>query len=141
MAQEDGSDQGGNPRRGRRNRSIPVDAVGPALRKFAGQGKEAVASVAESVTDTVNTVKETRDSVVMVRLDKDSLNSIDILVDCGLTKSRSEAAAFLISEGIKAKSDLYGKIVAKADVIRKARQELQSLLDEEGGGFDVDSDR
>ena len=67
----------------------------------------------------------------MVRVNKESLLKLDELVDCGLTNSRSEAAAFLITEGTKAKSDLYDKISEQSEVIRNAREKLRKLLDDE----------
>ena len=67
----------------------------------------------------------------MVRMSKDSLRKLDALVDCGLTRSRSEAAAFLISEGIRARASTYEKIAEQSEVIRNAREELSRLLDED----------
>ena len=76
-------------------------------------------------------MKTARDSVVMVRVNKESLNKLDELVDSGLNASRSEAAAFMIAEGIMAKDDLFSKISEKTEMIRKTREELRKLLDED----------
>ena len=70
----------------------------------------------------------------MVRLSKESLQRLDDLVDCGVTNSRSEAAAFLIAEGVRARADLYDKIAEQSEIIRKAREELSRLIDQEGEG-------
>ena len=48
-------------------------------------------------------------------------------------KSRSEAAAFLIDEGIRAMAGLFEEITEQAQVIRNAREKLSRLLDEEPG--------
>ena len=72
-------------------------------------------------------------SVVMVRVSEESLGRLDDLVACGLTNSRSEAAAFLIAEGIKAQAGLFEKIKEQSQVIRNAREKLSRLLDEEPG--------
>ena len=85
-------------------------------------------SVAGTVKDSLKTVRETRDSVVMVRLNRESLQRIDELVDCQVTKSRSEAAALLINEGIKARADLFNEVAEQAEIIRQARQRLRTLL-------------
>ncbi|HAL48937.1 MAG TPA: hypothetical protein DCP37_14395, partial [Dehalococcoidia bacterium] len=53
------------------------------------------------------------------------------LVDSGINSSRSEAAAFMIAEGIKAKSDLFDKIAEKTELIRQTREQLRLLLDED----------
>ena len=70
----------------------------------------------------------------MVRVDKDSLDKLDELVEAELARSRSEAAAFLISEGIKSREPLFDTIAAKVAEIRKAKEELRKLRDggEEG---------
>jgi len=69
-----------------------------------------------------------REKVVMVRLNKDSLKSIDELVESQLVKSKSEAAAFLIGEGIKRRHGLFDRIAQKIENIRKAKEELHNLL-------------
>ena len=107
------------------------DDVDRAVRDALGKSKDVAASVGESIRDTIKTVRDTRDSVVMVRVNKGSLLKLDELVDCGLANSRSEAAAFLITEGVKARSDLYDKISEQSEVIRNAREKLRQLLDDE----------
>lgn len=47
----------------------------------------------------------------MVRVSKESVERLDELVECGILSSRSTAAAFLISEGVRARTDLYEKIM------------------------------
>ena len=67
----------------------------------------------------------------MVRVDKDSLNRLDELVEAEVVGSRSEAAAYLITAGIAARQSLFDTIAAKVDEIRKAKEELRKLLNEE----------
>jgi hypothetical protein len=67
----------------------------------------------------------------MVRINKESLARLDVLVDSGINSSRSEAAAFMIAEGIKAKSDLFNKIAEKTELIRNTRDQLRRLLGED----------
>lgn len=105
--------------------------VNRAMREVLDKSKGVATNVGGSLRESLNSVRSARDSVVMVRVSKESLRKMDSLVDCGLTKSRSEAAAFLISEGIKAKADMYDKIAAQSEVIRNAREELSRLLYEE----------
>ena len=101
-----------------------------AVRDTIGKGRDAAASLGGSIRDSINSVRATRDSVVMVRLSKDSLASLDELVDAGVTASRSEAAAFLIGEGIAARADLFDKISEQTRIIREAREKLRQLLEE-----------
>ena len=134
-SQEEVSDQ--QPRQSKaRTRTITIslddlDDVDKAVRDAIGKGRDVASTVGGSIRDSINAVRTTRDSVVMVRLSKDSLERLDELVDSGVTNSRSEAAAFLIGEGVKASSDLFDKIAEQTRVIREAREKLRQLLEEE----------
>ncbi len=108
-----------------------LDNVDRVVRDAIGRGKDVATGIGESIRESIRTVRSTRDSVVMVRVSKESLEKLEELVDAGVTNSRSEAAAFLISEGVKARADLYDKIAAQTEVIRKAREELKRLLDDD----------
>ena len=110
-----------------------LDDVDKAVRDAIGKGRDVASTVGGSIRDSINAVRTTRDSVVMVRLSKDSLERLDDLVDSGVTNSRSEAAAFLIGEGVKARSDLFDKIAEQTRVIREAREKLRQLLEDEPG--------
>ena len=116
-----------------RSRNITIslddlDDVDKAVRDALGRGREVATSVGGSIRDSIRAVRTTRDSVVMIRVSKDSLDKLDELVDSGVTNSRSEAAAFLIGEGIKARSDLFDKIGEQIGIIREARDKLKLLL-------------
>lgn len=108
-----------------------LDDVDKAVRDAFDKSKGIAASVGDSIRDTIKSVKATRDNVVMLRVDSESLEKIDELVDSGLTNSRSAAAAFLVEEGIKARSDLFDKIAEEAEVIRQAKERIRRLLEDE----------
>ena len=108
-----------------------LDDVDKAVREVVDRGKDAAVSVSETIRGKINSVRASRDSVVMVRVNKESLEKLDELVDSGVNSSRSEAAAFMIEEGMTAKSDLFEKIAEKTEVIRKAREDLRKLLEED----------
>ena len=72
-----------------------------------------------------------RDNVVMVRVDEENLNRINELVESGQFNSRSEAAAFLISEGIKSKQEMFDKMADKISQIQNLRTELESMIAED----------
>ena len=72
-----------------------------------------------------------RDNVVMVRVDEGDLNRIDELVASGQFNSRSEATAFLISEGIKAKQQMFEKMAEKISQIQNLRSELEVMIAED----------
>ena len=132
----------GEERREKRRRLIDdveelVEDVNKAVREAVSRTSGAAGSVGETLRDTiqetVHGVRSVRDSVVMVRVNKESLARLDELVEAGIAGSRSEAAAFLIAEGTKARRDLFDKISEKIDEIRKAREELRRMVNEEDG--------
>jgi len=86
--------------------------------------KEAVESMGKAVT----TALQDRGNVVMVRVNDETLRHMDMLVEAEITKSRSESAAILISEGIKANAKLYEKIGSITDQIAKLRVQLKETL-------------
>lgn len=89
-----------------------------------------VESIGESVRDAVDRALSRRDNVVMVRLNAESLRCLDDLVEAEIVSSRSEAVAFLVSEGIRAQSELFARIERKVEQLRRVKQELRDLLDE-----------
>ena len=120
------------PERGRGERA---KAVG---REAISLVTETAEDVAGNVVETIGAIRnktagsrQTRDNVVMVRVDKDSLDRLDELVEAEVVGSRSEAAAYLITAGIAARQTLFNAIAAKVDEIRKAKEELRKLLNEE----------
>ena len=72
-----------------------------------------------------------RDNVVMVRVDEGDLSRIDELVNSGQFSSRSEAAAFLIGEGIKSKQQMFDKMAEKISQIQELRTELEAMIAED----------
>ncbi|UCG36639.1 MAG: hypothetical protein JSV64_08600 [Candidatus Bathyarchaeota archaeon] len=71
---------------------------------------------------------EGRSNVVMTRLGDDDLRSIDALVEVEVFKSRSEAAAFFIKEGIQARGDLFKKVLPTVDKIRELKEQAKRSL-------------
>jgi Arc/MetJ-type ribon-helix-helix transcriptional regulator len=94
---------------------------------------EAVGAATEGIRETMNRVRFSRDNVVMVRLNDESLARLDELVESGFATSRSEAAAFLIAEGVKARQPLFDQIAEKISEIRAKKEELRRLWETEAG--------
>ncbi len=107
--------------------------VGRTVTDAVVKGTDEALTMAENIKDTIKSKtagdRGARDNVVMVRVDKDSLDKMDELVEAELAGSRSEAAAYLISEGIKSREPLFDAISAKVAEIRKAKEELRVLLE------------
>lgn len=89
-------------------------------------------SLGENLKETLDNVLSARENVVMVRLNQSSLARLDDLVEANVVNSRSEAAAFMIGEGVKRRHALFDRIGEKIENIRKAKEELRTLLIEEG---------
>ena len=93
---------------------------------FMGLDKQTLATMFEDLGETVEEARSKRANVVMVRVRRDSLDRLDELVECSLTRSRSEAAAFLIAEGVKARKDLFDKLAEQTwpneDAVGKGMQ-------------------
>ena len=107
------------------------DEKGKVVKVAIKQGASAAETIGDNIKGTIHEVRFKRDNVVMVRIDVDSLEKIDELVEAGISGSRSEAAAFLIVEGIKSRQGLFDKMADKVDEIRKARDELRQMIEDE----------
>ncbi|MBU7028730.1 MAG: hypothetical protein HXS48_17480 [Theionarchaea archaeon] len=83
-------------------------------------------AIAEKVREKV--LLKLRGNVVMTRLNDDDLDQIDSLVEVEVFKSRSEAAAFFITEGIQARKDLFQTIKPTVDKVRELKVEAKKSL-------------
>ena len=111
---------------------VDVDRIAEELKDWAGGvDKAAITAMFADLEETFDTVRDGRTNVVMVRVSRDSLDRLDELIDCGLARSRSEAAAFLIAEGSQARRILFEKLADQARVIRQAKDRLKELLRDE----------
>lgn len=99
--------------------------------KIIDKGAKAFQHGGETIETAINSALSLRDNVIMVRINKESLTKIDELIDSGLFKNRSECAAFLIREGIKARIDIFGKIEEKISEIQRLKNELKDIVDSE----------
>ena len=86
--------------------------------------KDALKQV-ETFGQALSDALQARGNVVMVRVNDEALAHMDMLVDAEVTKSRSESAAFLIAEGIKANQTLFDKIGAITQQIAELREQLR----------------
>ena len=115
-------------RRGAEKARRGVGEIGKGVGEAA---VDVVENVRDSVKNVIATGSETRDKVVMVRVSKDCLDRMDDLIEAGVVGSRSEAADYLINEGIRARLSFFKAVEIKVREIRKAKEELRRLSDEE----------
>jgi Arc/MetJ-type ribon-helix-helix transcriptional regulator len=69
-----------------------------------------------------------RSNVVASRIGDEELQSIDLLVEGGLFETRSEAVAYLVREGVKARKDILSKVTSALEDIRKLRKEAEEQV-------------
>ncbi|MGO4885666.1 MAG: hypothetical protein ACLP59_33320 [Bryobacteraceae bacterium] len=68
-----------------------------------------------------------RGNVVMARVSDDALARIDQLVEATVFASRSECAAFLIGAGIASQKEMFDRLNAHTDEIRKLKEQLRQV--------------
>jgi len=68
---------------------------------------------------------EPRDNVVMVRVDDATIQSLDAWIETQAVKSRSEAAALFIREGLKVRADELKELEVALRDVEQARDRLR----------------
>jgi len=88
--------------------------------------------IKENVLIRLSEGLEGRSNVVMTRLNDDDLKLIDALVEVETFKSRSEAAAFFIKEGIRARGDIFQEVMPTVEKIRNLKEQAKKTLSQKG---------
>jgi hypothetical protein len=99
-----------------------------AARETINEAFKQVENFTENLGKALGSALQDRANVVMVRVNNDSLDYLDMLVEADITKSRSESAAFLINEGIKANEGLFNKIREITDQIAYLKAQLRETV-------------
>jgi hypothetical protein len=100
------------------------DELGDSVGKFASR-------TVESIKETLDKSLLGRNTVLTIRVNDDANKKLNMLVDAGIFKSRSESAAFLIEEGVKQQQNLFEKIAEKLEKIEKLKEELKDIANDE----------
>ena len=93
---------------------------------------ESVGHVISSFVDTLEAALSGRGNTVMVRVNDDALAKLDMLVEAGICKSRSESAAFLLQRGIESSAAMFDRIGDVTTKITSMRQELLEWVQQQG---------
>lgn len=82
----------------------------------------------ENIGQALGDALQGRGNVVMVRINDESLRYLDMLVEAEVAKSRSEAAALLINEGVSANQELFQQIGKVTEQIEALREHLRKTV-------------
>jgi Arc/MetJ-type ribon-helix-helix transcriptional regulator len=103
------------------------------ISEFGDQVETFAVKTAESIKNAIDKALEARNTVLTIRVNDESNKKLNMLVDSGLFRSRSESAAFLIEQGIKSQDPLFNKIANKLETIEKLKEELKKIIADEVG--------
>ncbi len=95
------------------------------------QVEKVATKTAESIKKAFEKALAARNTVLTIRVNEESNEKLNMLVEAGIFKSRSESAAFLIQEGIKNQKELFEKINDKLKKIEKLKKELRDTIAKE----------
>ncbi len=110
----------------------PGEASKTSAGKTINDAFKQVENLGKALSSALQDALQDRANVVMVRVNDDSLRYLDMLIEADITKSRSESAAFLINEGIRANETLFNKIREITDQIAALRVQLRETVKVEG---------
>jgi len=105
------------------------ERVSSSVRDIASRIPESLASIGRDISRTVERALSAKDDyVVAVKLSHDAQERLEQLVQAGVFRSRAEAAAFLIDEGIRAQGPLFERVSQKLSEIERLRAELRGMI-------------
>ena len=94
-----------------------------------------VVCVASDLEDSLREMgEETRDQVVMVRIDDETTENLDDWVETGAVKSRSEGAALFIREGLKVRAEELARLKDALADVKAAKEKLREQAKDVLGG-------
>jgi len=101
------------------------------LGRLDHEGKDVrVVCLGGSVSESVETLSGApRDQVVMARLNRDVVEELDAWVETGALRSRSEAAALFIQEGLALRARELDELRGALEEVRKAKERLKETAE------------
>ena len=92
---------------------------------------ESLNAIGRDIKGTIERAMSAKDDyVVAVKVSAEAQDRLEQLVQAGVFRSRAEAAAYLIDEGIAAQSPLFERVEQKLAEIERLRAELRGLVGE-----------
>ncbi|HJR09423.1 MAG TPA: hypothetical protein VJ842_19335 [Pyrinomonadaceae bacterium] len=121
MLRDDEDDAGGHG--GDRER------MSSSVRDIASRIPESLSSIGRDISRTIERAISAKDDyVVAVKVSHEAQEKLENLVQAGVFRSRAEAAAFLIDEGIKSQTALFDRVQQKLHEIERLRAELRGMI-------------
>ena len=106
--------------------------VSSSVRDIASRIPESLASIGRDISRTVERALSAKDDyVVAVKVSHEAQERLEQLVQAGVFRTRADAAAFLIDEGIKAQHELFDRVSLKLSEIERLRAELRGMISKE----------
>lgn len=124
MPDKDTKKESDTTQKERKQQHKTFEEFGDHVEKFA-------VKTAESIKKVIDRALSSRNTVLTIRVNDESNKKLNMLVEAGLFKSRSESAAFLIEEGLKSQEALFSKITDKLEKMEKIREELKTIVSKE----------
>lgn len=107
------------------------DQIVAKIEEIGSQVEKLAIKTTASIKKAIDQALANRNIVLTIRVNEESNKKLNMLVDAGLFKSRSESAAFLIEEGIRSQAPLFKKITERLEKIDRIREELKNIVTEE----------
>jgi len=110
------------------------DRVQSSVREMASRIPESLSSIGRDISRTIERAIAAKDDyVVAVKVSQEAQDKLEQLVQAGVFRSRAEAAAFLIDEGIRVqtKEGLFDRVREKLSEIERLRAELRGMISKE----------
>ena len=118
------ADHGDEHAHGERDR-----ATSSSVREMASRIPESLSSIGRDISRTIERALSAKDDyVVAVKVSHEAQERLEQLVQAGVFRTRADAAAFLIDEGIKAQHELFDRVRQKLSEIERLRAELRGMI-------------
>jgi Arc/MetJ-type ribon-helix-helix transcriptional regulator len=109
--------------------------VSSSVREMASRIPESLSAIGRDISRTIERAISAKDDyVVAVKVSHEAQDKLEQLVQAGVFRSRAEAAAYLIDEGIKTQSALFDRVQQKLSEIERLRAELRGMIGTEEKG-------
>jgi len=103
---------------------INGDVVSDAVSSVVDETVKLVDALGKALVTAVEDVS----NLMVVKVDAETRENLDLLVDAGVARNRSKAAAHMIKEGVNATDDAFDRIRRTKSQISELRQQLRGLV-------------